>query len=258
MSAILQHDFDSGLMSMHNGLLEDKTNNPKWELTPGYYFMSLNEQATAQAFKPFVDGMIVFLRRRLDSGRKSYTKTNKGVLTYGELRTTFLDNASLPEDIRFYFVYSLIRVWHLRRLHKSKMGDSLMAPLIYSNAIFDLLLVLDELLKRWDNPQGSRQYFSDHYNKLAKKEGWYDLGRHNVNKRRDDDFIKWCTELLDGSYRTQAGESTGLLERDFIFAYGLRNLSAHSIKSYELLWSNYTKVLQAVFNCIFKTVELIK
>lgn len=163
VSSILQNDFDAALMSMHNALIEDKLNNPKWDEAPGYWFLTLNDQKSKQYLKPFVDDMIGFIRDRLDGNgteqgkyKKNYQTTRNGKLTYDEFRGKFLDNKNISEEVKYFFVYSILRIWHLRRLHKSKVGDKLMAPLIFTTALFSLLLVLDDLLKRWNNPGQSK------------------------------------------------------------------------------------------------------
>ena len=275
VSSILQNDFDAAIMSMHNALIEDKLNNPKWDEAPGYWFLTLNDQKPNQYFKPFVDGMIGFIRDRLDGqgieqGRykKSYQAKRGGTLTYPDFRNKFLDNKSTNEELKYFFVYSIIRIWHLRRLHKSKVGDSLMAPLIFTNALFTLLLVLDNLLKSWNNSRQRRWKFSDHLIEIAKQESWGNSQQNaqqylddlEVNSRRDTDFGKWCKELTGyngQTYTTRGNRTLETLEHDFVLAYGLRNFSAHSVKSQSVLWENYTEVLQAILNCLFKTIELI-
>lgn len=275
VSSILQNDFDAAIMSMHNALIEDKLNNPKWDEAPGYWFLTLNDQKPNQYFKPFVDGMIGFIRDRLDGqgaeqGRykKSYQSSRQGKLTYPEFRSKFLDNKSINDELKYFFVFSIIRIWHLRRLHKNKVGDNLMAPLIFTNALFSLLLVLDDLFKRWNNPTNSRWKFAQHLYELAKHEGWISTSTTikqymkdlDISNRSETNFDKWCKELVGvkgKKYKTVTGRILSPLEADFILAYGLRNFSAHSIKSQETLWNQYTEVLQSILNCIFKINELL-
>ncbi|MBU0978220.1 hypothetical protein KKF92_00095 [Patescibacteria group bacterium] len=274
VSSIHQNDFDAALMSMHNALIEDKVNNPKWDEAPGYYFLTLNDQKPDQYFKPFVDGMVGFIRDRLDGQgsqggkyKKHYYATRGGALTYRQFRSKFLDDKSVNEEVKYFFVYSIIRIWHLRRLHKSKVGDELMAPLIFTNALFSLLLVIDNLFKKWNNPGGSRWKFAAHLHELAKHEGWIPSSTTiksymqdlNVTNRSGNDFENWCKDLAgDGGrkYRTQNGRKLSTIEADFVLAYGLRNFSAHSIKSQKILWNLYTGILQSLLNSLFKILEI--
>lgn len=143
-----------------------------------------------------------------------------------------------------------------------------MAPLIFTNALFSLLLVLDSLLKTWGNPQNIRWKFAEHLLKLAKHETWIasnvqikDYMRElDVSQRMESDFNKWCKELIGHSgqtYTTKGGRTLETLEHDFVLAYGLRNFSVHSVKSQGVLWENYTEVLQSLLNCLFKTIEML-
>jgi len=275
VSSIRQNDFDAALMSMHNALVEDKANNPKWDEAPGYFFLTLNDQRNNQYFKPFVDAMIGFIRDRLDGqgaekGRykKYYHKERNGVLTYQQLRFQFLDDKNISEEIKYFFVYSIIRIWHLRRLHKSKVGDELMAPLIFTNALFAFLLVLDNLFKGWNNLRGSRWKFAVHLHEFAKHEGWIptsdsisDYMRDlDVKNRSETNFEDWCKDLVGyrgRKYTTVSGRNLSGNEADFVLAYGLRNFSAHSVKSQTVLWSLYTKVLQSLMNCLFRVIEVL-
>ena len=274
VSSIHQNDFDAALMSMHNALIEDKVNNPKWDEAPGYYFLTLNDQNGNQYFKPFVDGMVGFIRDRLDGQgaqggkyKNHYHKARNGTLTYQQFRSKFLDDKSVNEEVKYFFVYSIIRIWHLRRLHKSKVGDELMAPLIFTSALFSLLLVIDNLFKGWNNPGGSRWKFAAHLHELAKSEGWIPSSTTirnymqdlDVATRSENDFEKWCKDLVgDGGrkYCTQSGRELSSIEADFVLAYGLRNFSAHSIKSQKVLWDLYTHVLQSLLNSLFKVLEI--
>lgn len=276
VSSILQNDFDAGLMAMQNALKEDKRNIPKkWHKAPGYHFMSLNDQEVRQYFRTFVVGMVGFIRDRLDGrgneqGRYKvhYRARRAGKLTYDQLRSKFLDDKTLDEDIRFYFVYAIIRIWHLRRLQKNKVGDDLMAPLISTNTLFDLLLVLDELLKKWDNPTGNRWKFSKHIHKLGQHERWINSSTNirqystdlDLRSRVEQNFDEWCKELVGKSsnpYKTKSGREVTGLEADFVLAYGLRNFSAHTIKSQSVICQNYTEILQSILNCLFKAIELL-
>ena len=274
VSSIMQNDFDAALISMHNALVEDKINNSNWDQAPGYFFMTLNDQNGNQYFKPFVDAMIGFIRDRLDGQglekgkyKKSYAKTRSGILTYPQFRSKFLDDKNISEEIKYYFVYSIIRIWHLRVLHKNKVGDKLMAPLIFNNALFSLLLVIDDLMKTWNN-MANRNYISEHVYEISKSEHWIHSSINkekyiedlDINNRLKSDFEQTCRDLIrykNGKYKTKSNRELGELESDFVLVYGLRNFSAHNIKSQEILWKNYTEILQSVLNCLFKVIEII-
>jgi len=268
VSSILSNDFDAAMMAMHNALAEDKINNKNWQNMPAYSFLTLDYKNPNQHFKNFVDGMVGFIADRLDGtghekGRyKGHYKNKRGgIITYDQFRSKFLDNQKIDEEIRFLFVYALIRFWHLRILHVNKVGDPLLAPVIFSNVIFLLLLVIDKLLCI----NFGNAYISGNLASLAKQEGWDNPSNDyiedlDVNKKRDIDFDVWLKEVLGlggCNYKTKSGRLLSQIESDFALAYGLRNFSAHTIRSQAILWQNYTEILQALLNCLFKTVEII-
>lgn len=276
VASILQNDFDAALMSMHNALEDDKKNAPnKWAGLPAYIFLTLNDQKPDQLLKTYVDMIIGFIRNHLDGKgselerHKNHYKARKnGKLTYAQFRNKFLKCQSVSEDIKFFFVYSIIRLWHLNKLHKDKVGDELMASLIFTNSLFTLILVVDNLLKTWNNPNLKRKYFSDHLYAVAIEENWVKqqcnkkqyIKDLNSDNERDKNLNNWCGELIKSGgkeYITSSGRVLGNLESDFVLASGLRNFSAHTVKSQSFLWKNYTKILQSILNCLFKTIELL-
>lgn len=251
-------DVDTALMAMHNALREDKANQKDWRGKPAHYFFSINDSQDLQYFKPFVDGMAGFVKRRLDE----YHGSRGGKLDYPSLRSRFLDAASPDiEDLRHFFVYGVIRLWRLRILEKAGVGDSRMAPMIFLNALMALLLVLDTLADRLTGAD----MMSGHTYELASRMGWAKpptqkeayIEDLEVNQRRDKDFRVWLAELLDGKYRTKSGRVLDPLEADFALSWGIRNFAAHTVTSQEILWENFIRVLQAIFNSLFITVELL-
>jgi hypothetical protein len=277
VASILQNDFDTAMMSMNNALKEDEKNAPnKWTNLPAYLFLTLNDQYPDQYLKSYVDWIIGFIRNRLNGKgseleiyKNHYKAKRNGNLTYAQFRKKFLDSQNVSEELKFFFVYSIIRLWHLHRLHKNKLGDDLMAPLIFTNSLFTLILVIDNLLKTWNNPNLQRKKFSEHLHLISIQENWINpqcrymnyMNDLALNSRRDSNFNNWCKELIrfkGNEYITSNScRVIGKLESDFVLACGLRNFSAHTIESQSFLWKNYIKILQSVLNCLFKTIELL-
>lgn len=251
IAALLSKDLDAALIFMHLALEDDKINKPDYRETPAYYFLTLNNQKPNQYAKEFVDGMIGFLRDRLDGqgaegGRYKdhYQATRGGSLTYENLRQKFLDNKIIPDEIRYFFTYSVIRLWRLRILQKLNIGDDIVAPIIFTQALGGILITIESLLKL----NGSTSLlFGNLFKRLARNEGWQAPSLEEINSDRDDDFDNWINNCL--------GEKT--LFGDFSLSHGLRNFAFHTIKSRQKLWQDYTNILQSIWNCFFKAVEII-
>jgi hypothetical protein len=258
VAAALQEDIDTAMMAMHNALEEDKENLQDFRSAPAYYFLTVNEAEGAQYFKVFVDAMAAFIKTRLDA----YRGDRKGAIDYQRFRGKFLDSADADmEDLKYFFVYAVLRLWRLAALREAGVGDDRMAPLIFTSSLMPLLLVADNLCSRWSG----KTYMSDHAYELAKKRGSVapsttakqykdDL---DIDGRRNSDFARWLQDLKTGQYSTKSGRSVSGLEADFAMAWGLRNFSAHTVRSQDVLWESYADVLQSVFNSVFLAVEML-
>ena len=254
VAAILGMDFDAALISMHLALTEDKLNYNNYKDTPAYCFLTLNDLKPDQYFKRFVDGMIGFLRDRLDGQdheqgkyKDNYLKSRNGSLTYEELRRKFLDNDDISEEIKYFFVYSTIRIWRLRILQKNKIGDEIVAPIVFAQALGGLFISIESLLNLKYSPNSPitlGPLFKDH---LARNETWQDPDLNQIRTARDTNFDNWVDSCLNRN----------TLFEDFSLFYGLRNFVFHTIKSQQRLWEDYTKVLQSVLNCFFKAIEIL-
>jgi hypothetical protein len=257
VSAILSGDFDSALISMHLALEEDKVNHKNYKETPAYCFLTLNDQKPNQYFKPFVDGMIGFLRDRLDGqgneqGRYKghYQAKRGGTLTYEQLRQKFLDDGGKSEELKFFFAYSIIKIRHLRINQVLNRDEKIVAPVIFSHSLGPFLIMIEMLLKikypEQINYQGPWD-FGNVFQKLASNEGWKIDSLKSINDFRDQNFSVWVDGCLDK--RSLVG--------DFTLAYGLRNFTFHQVESQQKLWERFTDVLQSVLNCFFRTIEIL-
>lgn len=243
VAAILSYNFDEAFILMHLAIEEDKRSHKNYKDDPAYLFLSLNNQKHNQYFRPFVDGMADFINRRLSSNVISYQKSRGGTLIYDDFLVKFLDNNVHSDEMRFYFVYSIIRLWHLRKLHKNKINDNIMAPAIFTQSLGGILIIIEQLIRNKYSQSSFGRAFSD----MSKKIGWdANLDLKNINTARDLDFDSWVNAcLLENS-----------LFGDFKLTYGLRNFSFHKIESQRILWEKYTEVLQAILNSLFKAIEI--
>jgi hypothetical protein len=245
IAAILSNDFDEAFILMHLALEEDKRNHSNYKDGPAYLFLSLDNKRPDQYFKPFVDGMAEFIEKRLNIGSNNYQKLRGGVLDYDNLRIKFLDNDVISDEMKFYFVYSIIRLWRLRKLHKSKISDDIMAPTIFTQSLGGLLIIIEWFIK--NKYPNHRNTFGPSFEALVNSEGWSsDFRSGSVNRALEAGFNVWVDDCL----------AENSLFGDFKLSYGLRNFAFHKIESQKKLWERYTDVLQAILNCLFKSIEI--
>lgn len=257
VSAIMSRDFDSAIIAFHLALEEDKKNHQNYKRTPGYYLLTLNTDKSKQYyFKQFVDGMVGFLRDRLDGqgseqGRykEHYHAKRAGSLNYEQLREKFFYNDDVNDELKFFFVYSAIRLWHLRVNQVLNRQEEVIAPVIFLHSLSPFLIMLEMLLKiKYPKPKNANKWnYGNVLEKLANDESWTLEQLGDVNDARDTDFEQWIEECLNKNS----------IEGDFELTYGLRNFSFHKIESQQKLWERFTDILQSTWNCFFKAVETI-
>ncbi|MBN1915476.1 hypothetical protein JW796_00575 [Candidatus Dojkabacteria bacterium] len=251
VASISQFDVDAGSIFMHLALTEDRNHHKKWHDLPANLFLSLNPDEK-QYISDHTKYMLGFLRDRLDGKgnengkyKQHYQTERSGSLEYSDLRMKFLDQR-LDEylEIKYFFVYSLLRLWRLRRIQKSNKGENVIAPLIYAQVIGGLLITIEDLLKK-KYPRLDR--FGNLFEKYSSDNK---LGTPNLNQiqiDRDNDFEKWIQDCI--------GQKSTL--GDFTLSYGLRNYAFHTIASQQIMWRKQTEILQSVLNCIFSVLEVL-
>lgn len=250
VSLITNDKIDEALLALHKATSDDmKFRSKTWKTAPAYLFLTLNDQVPGPYFKEYIDYAAGFIRDRLsgDGNEKGkfkgyYQLTRNRKLTYEEFRSKFLDNPKISDDIKFFYTYSILRLWHLRKLHKRKLGEDVIAPLIFSSYIGSLTLIWENLLKFMFN---NRSELGKNLPQLVKNIGLNPIKNLNqVNIERDKNFDVWLKKNLNKN-----------IKKDLLIGYGLRNYSFHSLESEQALWENYADVLQSVMHCVFVTVE---
>lgn len=257
-SHIRYGDSDKGFVLLHRAQEEDrqryKTAVPE---SAAHWFLSLDEGHASDLRQVTVD-MVSFVRRRLDR----YRNERGGTLSYAELRAKFLDaNDPALADLQLFFAYTVHKLIRFRLIYKLRdIADDQMAPLIYTMALSNLLLVVDRIFKLglYDHKTHLNVSFLHHLTALKGltwKQG--ERYRNAINNSRlyDENFHEVLAALLDSTYRDNEGNEPELLERDVIVAYRLRNYSAHSVKSQAYLWERFPDVTQAVFNAFLLGIE---
>jgi len=262
---IIHGDYDEGIILMHKALEEDRRKDQQKRTpdTPAYYFISMNNEKDSY-LKFIIDPMVEFLKRRLEK----YNSVNNTKLDYETLRNKFLSSTDeLFEDSIFFFSFIILKWWRLRLIHKQRdIAEDKMAPLIITGVISDTLLIIDELFKKGfkDIYQSmNRQInFSDHLFEIAKLLSWTterDFSMYQkkligtkFNDEITNNFEKTVEDLTNQKFKSKQIIN---LEADFWLCYGLRNFSAHSIKSQKILWVKYTDILQSLMNVLFLAIE---
>lgn len=262
-NVLLSEDLPAAFVLLHRAYEEDERrcteSGVRLSATPAHDFMAMRPKPNDPLYAVTLE-MIRFLADGLDV----YQQTCNGRLTYADMRQKFLESA-VPdlEDIRFFFLFTILRLIKLHDLYSLGAADKNVASMLFGNAVTGLIVITEELFRIvYMTPSRSKQSltFINYMQDLANEFGWTDDQRHyhslinNAHLTREN-FADILDRLLTGTYRTRDGRSLHTLERDLVLAYQLRNFTAHSIQSQEMLWDVFPDVLRAVLNCVFVGIE---
>lgn len=252
MTALLAGDLDRGYALMHQALVEDKTTHNVAQVnTPAYALVALDWDKVDQAFRQWV------LRQRQELAEllKNYVTAHGKALTLEDLSSDFLKKPSCMEAA-FLLAYVSARLLALRQI-PDYARDSVFIAQLELNLLFDLTLVVDANVKR-HNVNETR--FIKHMELLAAKAGLQlnqsKLGQANGHFRADFDAA--LRDVLGGTFAFKDGSQPSGLERSAIVTYGIRNRGAHNVASAAAVADCFTEILQAVFDTLFLTVEVLK
>lgn len=239
--AIASNDFESGMIMMHLALEEDRSNNDNWENTPANAFMTINPAHVEQFHKTLVEGMASLIHKRLKDDASSYRNSRNMMLDYEIFRTKFLQSTSIiQESARYYFVYSLLRFWHIRKIHKARVTDNVIAPLVFGSVFGSMSLVIETLLAGLVPPP-TRVSMA----KVIERLGLQIDTAQVQSKLEKDGFESALQDYL----------SENSIVGDFKIAYICRNQVFHTLNSESSYEKNYIEISQSIFNCIFYAIE---
>lgn len=252
MAALTAGDLDRGYALMHQALVEDKTTHGVAQVdTPAYALVVLDWSKADQAFRQWV----VMQSQELSRLLESYVSTHGKGLTLEDLSSDFLKQPSCMEAA-FLLAYVSARLIKLGQI-PSYARDSVFMAQLEHNLLFDLTLVIDASVKRY-NPKGKS--FIEHMEFLATKAGLQlDIVRlREANGLFNADFDAALRSALGGTFSFKDGTLLTGIERSMVITYGIRNRGAHNAASAAAVADCFPKVLQAAFDTLFLAVEVLK
>jgi len=256
VTSILTDDLDKGFLLMHQALVEDqRTSGEKNPPTPAHSFVCLDAQNQRQFFKDYVDEAARFLADLM----AKYREKNGMSLCFDDFVARFLQNTDL-EEIRFYFVYVLCRTKRFFDTIVPSLTENIIGSLMETGIIFDLCLTVENTIKIKNNIKYSRRLtFIKHLGFLATQSklslSENELGE--INSEFNNDFENALNSLLTGQILPSLNRRLNPIEEDLVISYGFRNLGAHSLESYNIIFENFEEIIERVINSLFFTIEKV-
>ena len=247
---IIAGDIPYGFLLMHQAFREDqKTDKTDFPKTPAYSFITFDYEKT-QYFQQKVREIADFLDDRI----KDYVSKRESNLNLDDFKQKFLENKGDPLiiDVVYYFVYSLFQLHKLFNI-KEEVTENKFASMLEVNTIFDLCLVLDNILKIKDY---KNKYLSQHINSLSNKLDFrytkYIKVPNEEIKNNNREFKTVLKELLESNYKNA---KLTPIEEDFAISLICRNYGAHQLRNTPSIYENFKDIIQRILNSIFYSVE---
>jgi hypothetical protein len=249
MVATLRGDIDKGYTLMHRAVQEDQeTTGKDAPRTAGIAFVGIDYENVEQAFYQWVHDQFDYLAKRQQEYSASYSRP----FTMNDFRAKFL--MSPPNlDTLFLFAHTVARLMKVSSV-SSHILQSQFAAQLEANILFDLLLVIDAVIKAKNN----KRYFKDHANYLSLKAGAELSITHliYINGKFDGKaFDSTLANILDGKFTLSNGTGLSKIQSDIAVAYGLRNHGAHRVLAIPTICDRFRDVEQAIFNVLFAAVD---
>jgi hypothetical protein len=254
-TALLNGNVDMGFLLIHEALNEDMFGESCGEISaeklPAWHFVTLEDEAQEQYWKPLVNSLSVFLDERI----LAYNTRCSMALDQARFKGQFLRRRE-SREAAFFFVYSLWKFKHYIETTQD-LNDSSFSILFQLDAILNLYVVLEGILKGY--------YGGDKtlYSMIVEFSSKHSLGvnqppsgekepRINIlEKRFNDDPNGTISAAL--SYKL--GDYTPI-QTALSFARLFRNFVAHNIQSYPALQGQAFNLLQLALDAVFSVVEL--
>ena len=239
--------------SVEEDVLTQKEENPKSSGlpdSPSLALATLNYAKLDQAYRVWVTRQAQFVFDQLNQYSSQYSRN----FNNEDFRSRFLLNPP-SVDIIFIFAFALARINKLYSF-PPHITQSRFAGQIQANALFDIVLVIDALIKEKSPKKGMfkvlAKFLSD---KTGQPLSELELGE--INGLYNHDFDKTLDAAISGTLLLSSGKQLTRLQSDIAVVYGLRNHIAHDISSVPTILKRYKEIVQIVMYILFTTVDYL-
>ena len=261
---LAQGDIPSAYIYFFNALEQDKINFPtigkNVHAAPAYLTTSLVDDRINALYNE----VVIPLRAYLQGFLTQYCARTGSTLSLSDLDTRFLQHNDF-EDIKKFFVASIHEIYHLSPLNSSHLINNDYSKLKISDTLFNISLILDQILQKRFPAAGPRHDMANAIYRLALHHIW-------TTERLDNDagvFLRQITpklnsgppdkilpSLLDGT-ATFRGNALNPQQKAIFLAYHLRNFGGHNINTQSILVNRYGEILSAIMDAIFTAIDVL-
>lgn len=177
-----------------------------------------------------------------------------------EIDRKFLQNKDL-EDLSYFFVYNFMNFHDINNEFKEDVRINEFSKLKALDQFFNLVLVVDQLLKyasnnslRETNMYSLIKWWAGQAHQIAGADLDNLIGRNNLNLNEStpQDVVQNLLDYIQNPTCNMPKEIFVML-----LAYHLRNYAGHNIERHDVLISKYNEIREKLFMAIFLAVKSI-
>jgi hypothetical protein len=260
---IFQGDIDTAFLFIYNAMEEDKAwssdlnRSDQYKQAPAYMTATIADDQRNALYHTIVKP----IRKAIADYATSFSSATSTSFTLADFQANFLDKAELEEVILF-FVYNMYHHVQRNRFNQvPRFFDNDFTKLKNLDSIFNLCLVIEEVLQHKFAGTAANYYISDGILHLASGMGWIPAGE---SERRFFAKLQGVDLRLDPS-TTVPTLLTGNITYDnrpirsellyLLLAWHLRNYGGHNIRAQTILVQSYDQIFEWLMYALFVAVK---
>jgi hypothetical protein len=259
---LAQGDIPSAYIYFFNAIEQDKINFPtigkNLHAAPAYLTTSLVDNRNNALY----NDVVIPLRAYLQSFLTQYCAKTGSTLSLSDVDTRFLQHNDF-EDVKKFFVASIHEIYHLSSLNSSHLINNDYSKLKISDTLFNISLILDQILQKRFPAAGSRHDMGNSIYRLALHHIWTVDNNarvflnHIIPKLNSGSPDQILPSILDGT-ATLNGNALNPQQKAIFLAYHLRNFGGHNIDTQNILVNRYREILTTIMDAFFTAIDALQ
>lgn len=265
MNLIFQEDIDTAFLFIYNAMEQDKvrsqaTNQPNsYKQAPAYMTATIVDNPKNALYETVVRP----IRGAISKYVTSFSRATSSTYTLDDFQACFLGNPDLEiEKLVFFFVYNMyVHIQRNRFRQLPQFFDNDFSKIKNLDSIFNMCLIIEELLQHRFGKTGTNYFISDGVLDLAAAKAWMTTGK--TREETEKQFFSKLTGvdlrldpsttvpiILSGNI-TYGGQPLRPDLRYLLLAWHLRNYGGHNIRVQDVLVKSYDQIFEWLIHALF-------
>lgn len=265
MNLIFQGDIDTGFLFIYNAMEGDKASYramgqaDRYKQAPAYMTATIVDNPANVLHETVVRP----IRGAISNYVTSFSQATNLPYTLGDFQACFLGNPDLEiEKLVFFFVYNMyVHIQRNRFKQLPQFFDNDFSKIKNLDSIFNMCLIIEELLQHRFGKTGTNYFISDGVLDLVAAKTWITAG-----KTREETEKQFFSKLAGVDLRLDPSTTVPVILsgnitygglpitpelRYLLLAWHLRNYGGHNIRVQDVLVKSYDQIFEWLIYALF-------